>query len=265
MESIFPSTKKLIKILKRDRDTIDMSEIRFIFPVQILPLAALISEKKLPYEKPSSLDCSGYLNHLGFPDGFTKFDRAASGHIPIYKFSGQELNSEKDEILKNLTDICLDKLGSPEGSVNALNVSIGEIIANIEDHSSADFGWINAQYYPSKKCLEMCILDKGIGISKRYQQVGKGFSNDLESLKNAIEGESSKKEKIRGSGLPTFTKMITQGFGGEMLIISGSAIVYANQKVAPIVKAITADWDGTIVAFRVPKNYKSIDYTKYID
>ena len=268
MESIITPTKNLIQFLKLCDNTVDLSSMRFLHPIQILPLAAMISEKSLNFIPPRSSECSSYLGHFNFPDGLTEFV-SSKQFIPIYKFSAakadQKSTTDKSNILANLLDICLVKLGSPEGLVNALTLAVDEIISNIEDHSDAKYGWINAQYYPKKKYLDMCIVDTGITINGKYEKVGMIFENDLEALKKALEGESSKPEKIRGSGLPTFTKMITKGLKGEIVIISGSAIVYANKNTDPLVQKLSVRWNGTIVALRIPKNLAVIDYTDFIE
>lgn len=268
MESMIKPTKDLIRFLKITDNTVDLSSMDFLYPIQILPLAAMISERSLKYVPPSNQDCTTYLRRFNFPDGLTEFI-ASEKFIPIYKFSASKTNTQSSEdksgILDNLLKICLMKLGSPRGLVNALSLAIDEIISNIEDHSAAKYGWINAQYYPTKKYLDMCIVDTGITIKGKYDRVGMLFENDLEALKKALEGESSKPEKIRGSGLPTFTKMITRGLQGEMVIISGSAIVYADKNHDPIIQKLSVRWDGTIVALRIPKNLASIDYTDYIE
>lgn len=267
METILKPTKDLIKILKTMDGKIDLSSVCFTYPIMILPLAALVSEQSLDCIPPKDQACANYLKYFNFPDGFTEFI-SSQKFIPIYKFSASKNDeksiTDKSNILKNLLGICLRKIGSPSGSANALNISVDEIISNIEDHSDAKYGWINAQYYPNKKYLDICIVDRGITINGKYKKVGKSYENDSEALKCALLGESAKKEKIRGSGLPTFTNMVTQGFKGEMIIISGEAIVYANEKRNPVVQKLSVRWKGTVVAFRIPVNSQPIDYTLYI-
>ena len=268
METLLKPTKKLIETLKKSNNQIDLSLVDFSFPIMILPLAALISEKSLSHTLPKNQQCADYLKYFNFPNGFTEFV-SSTKYIPIYKFSASKADaksiSDKSEILKNLISICLEKLGTPKGSVDALNISVDEIISNIEDHSEAKYGWINAQYYPTKEYLDICILDRGITINGKYKKVGKDFGDDREALKCALYGESAKPEKLRGSGLRTFTKMVTQGFKGEMIIISGDAIVYANEKSDSLIQKLSLRWDGTIVALRIPKNSKPINYALYID
>lgn len=268
MESILRPTKDLIGALRSAEDSVDLSCIDFTYPIMILPIAALVSEKSIDFTLPKNKNCAEYMKYFNFPNGSTEF-KLSSKYIPICKFfatkNDQVALAKKSKILKNLIGICLDKLGSPGGSVNALTLSIYEIISNIEDHSAAKYGWINAQYYPKKKYLDVCIADRGITINGRYKEAGKYLKNDQEALKSALSGESVKPEIIRGSGLPTFIKMITGGFKGEIVIISGDAIAYANKDKSPVIKKLTVRWDGTVVAFRVPKNMKRIDYAQYID
>ena len=268
METILNSTKNLIKLLNNANDIVDLSDTKFMYPIELLPISALISENSKTYINPKDEVCKSYLNYFNFPNGLTKPKLPSSKYIPIYKFSASKKDDkslrDKSIILENLIAICLSKLGSPEGSVSALNLAIDEIISNIEDHSEAEFGWINAQFYPAKEYLDVCMLDSGITIAGKYKKVGIEY-NDLEALKNAMEGKSTKPEKTRGSGLRTFVSMINNGFDGEIVIISGSAISYASKTSKPVVQKISVYWKGTIVAFRIPKTLSPIDYVQFID
>lgn len=269
MESILIPTKKLIKLLKTQEKIIDLSSIKFSQPIITLPLAALISEEKLEFKKPANGNCFGYLKYFNFPNGLTKFEKISSGYIPIYKFSAAKKDQrsliDKSEIIENLIKICTEKIGSPKGAINALELAVDEIIDNIEEHSEAQYGWINAQYYPTKEYLDMCILDRGITILGNYKKHGISISDDSEALKNALEGLSTRPETIRGSGFRTFTNMIRGGFGGEMVVISGRAIAYANKQDLPLVKNLSLDWQGTIIAIRIPRRSEPINYTLYIE
>lgn len=269
METLIEPTKNLIKLLCNIDNVVDLSETKFLHPIELLPIAALISENSVKYIKPDDKDYQSYLNYFNFPNGLTKPSPNLSKYIPIYKFSASKKDDkslhDKSTILECLISICLSKLGSPAGSVSALNLTIDEIISNIEDHSEAEFGWINAQFYPQKEYLDVCILDRGITMLGKYKKVGITYKDDLEALKNAIEGKSTKPEKTRGSGLRTFVNMINNGFGGEIVIISGNAISYASKTRKPIVQKISIYWKGTIVAFRIPKTLDPIDYVQFID
>ena len=176
MESILEPTKNLINLLTNTDSFVDLSNAKFMYPIELLPIAALISESSKKYIKPTNENCNAYLNFFNFPNGLMKPQPPSSKYIPIYKFfaSNNDDKSLRDKsiILESLIAICLSKLGSPEGSVSALNLAIDEIISNIEDHSEAKFGWINAQFYPKKKYLDVCMLDRGITITGKYKKVG---------------------------------------------------------------------------------------------
>lgn len=270
MESLLSPTKKLIEILKSMETNVDLSGINFLQPIITLPIAALISEEKISYTKPKSEQCLEYLDYFKFPDGYTQYKTLSSKYIPIYKFSALKNDTkmifDKSGIIDNLIKICIKEIGSPHGAVNALSLAIEEIIDNIEQHSEAKYGWINAQFYPTKGYLDICILDRGITLLGNYQKNGISISDDTEALKNALEGLSTKlPESVRGSGLRTFTNMIRGAFEGQMVMISGSAIAYADKKQEPNVQKLSINWQGTIVAIRIPKSSNPIDYSKYIE
>lgn len=270
MESLLNPAKNLIKILKSESDIIDLSGVNFWQPIITLPLASLISEEKCNYIKPTKEECLGYLDYFNFPNGYTKFKTESSHYIPIYKFSASKSDiktlHDKSGIIENLMKICVQKIGSPKGAINVLSLAIEEIIDNIEEHSEAKYGWINAQYYPIKGYLDMCILDRGISILGNYRKNGISMSDDTEALKNALEGLSTKiSENMRGSGLRTFTNMVRGAFEGQMIMISGSAIAYADKTHNPAIQRVSINWPGNIVSIRIPARSKPIDYTKYID
>lgn len=270
MESLLSPAENLIKILKNEGNIIDLSSVDFCQPIITLPLASLISEEKLEYIKPKSEKCLGYLDYFNFPNGYTEYKNPSSKYIPIYKFSVSKGNEktlhDKSGIIENLMKICVQKIGSPRGAINGLSLATEEIIDNIEEHSEAKYGWINAQYYPTKRYLDMCILDRGITLLENYQKNGISTSDDTEALKNALEGLSTKiTEKMRGSGLRTFTSMIREAFEGEMIMISGSAIAFASKTQDPVVQKISVNWPGTIVAIRIPERSEPVDYAKYIE
>lgn len=270
MESLLSPAKNLIKILKNEGNIIDLSEINFWQPIITLPLASFISEAKLEFIKPKNEKCLGYLDYFNFPNGYTKYENSSSKYIPIYKFSASKNDAktlrDKSGIIENLMKICVQKIGSPHGAINGLSLAVEEIIDNIEEHSKAKYGWINAQYYPTKRYLDMCILDRGVTLLENYQKNGISMSDDTEALKNALEGLSTKIiEKMRGSGLRTFTSMIREAFEGEMIMISGPAIAYASKKQEPIVQKISVNWPGIIVAIRIPERSEPVDYAKYIE
>lgn len=268
MESLINPTKNLFSILNQSDKLIDLSNIKWLYPIEILPLAALISENNLRYQYPLDTKCKEYLKYFKFPKGLQKYTKNSFYCLPIYNFSASMKNisslQTKSEIISNLIDVFAKNIGSPKGAINALSLAIDEIISNIEDHSEALRGWIHGQHYPNKKFLDVCILDRGITIKGCYQKNGRKIFEDKDALIKALQGESSKPEKIRGTGLRTFIEIILGAFGGEVIIISGNAIFYSSKKTKPIIKNLSIRWQGTIIAFRIPKMTKNIDYTKYI-
>lgn len=271
MESLIKPVKNLIKLLKNADKIIDLDQEKWLHPFEILPIAAIVSENNLDYIGPANEKCREYLKYFEFPYGLDQFQRMSTKFIPIYRFISSADDSKsikiKSDIIDNLTKIFIEKIGSPSHIANAMNLMVDEVISNVRDHSDSQYGWIHAQHYPTKQYLDVCILNTGTTIFEKYKKRKVKFpiKNDIDALKKALQGYSSKPEMIRGSGLRTFVNMIRKGFKGEFVIISGSAIAYGAYSKIPIVQKISIKWQGTIIAFRIPDSQGKIDYTKYIE
>lgn len=226
--------KNLIKNLKNIEDVVDLSALKWMYPLEILPISALISDKKLEYILPKNEECRNYLKYFHFPNGLQIY-RRSDNYIPIYNFTASSKTKSsieiKSKILDSLISLFVQKIGSPKGALNALSLAIEESISNIEDHSGSEKGWIHAQFYQKKNFLDICILDTGRTFRENYIHHHKAVGSDTEALSRAIKGVSTKIEEIRGSGLPTFVNLARKAFKGEFVIISGKALAYGSLKL----------------------------------
>ena len=104
---------------------------------------------------------------------------------------------------------------------------IEETLDNITEHSNSDRGFIFAQSYPTKGYLDLCIADRGVSLLGSYQRIqGNEISTDLEAIEAANRGLSSKNlpdAENRGYGIYTSKRMLTEGLGGQYLLLSGSS------------------------------------------
>ena len=121
-------------------------------------------------------------------------------------------------------------------------------------------GRIDGDYY------EFSFLDDGITIPNSLKKVNYPIKNDSDALLKAINGLSSKKELgyvERGTGLNNTTNIVTSGSDGELLIVSGCALIHIT-KDNIIAREIPNDCiDGTLVSLRMKLN-KKIDIYKYL-
>ncbi len=125
------------------------------------------------------------------------------------------------------------------------------------------------QNYPSKCFLDICILDRGVGIRGSYinHHIGE-IPNDQIALRQAINVQSTKQiAETRGYGINTSRRMLVDGIKGKFFLFSGSAFyIYTNdlEQITPLERFYS--WKGTMLALRVPRDIPAnFDYTSYLE
>lgn len=148
---------------------------------------------------------------------------------------------------------------------NAIYYPIEELVENIFQHSGRHEGHVFAQYYPTKEFLDLCIVDRGIGLATSYKQ-GRGLSvSDEEAIEMALEGYSVKPEESRGYGIRTSKRVICEGLNGEFVLISGKAALYSSKHKNVIYDLPDFYWEGVIVAYRIPKPQHPVDIYPFLE
>lgn len=146
-----------------------------------------------------------------------------------------------------------------------LKSSFGEIFNNIKDHSSENTGLIFAQYFPRKKLngipgyIDISISDFGVGIgnSMRNSKTHLEYSefSDLTALSEAIMTNitSQTTPGNGGRGLPHLIDIVVGDLGGELSIISNSAMIDVRNN-SEETKAIAIDcyYPGTLISMKIP-------------
>lgn len=193
-------------------------------------------------------------------------------YIPIIKFPGcKSKDSIKNDILSVAENIMIRQLNIEGELRKALSYMLTETIDNISEHSESEFGYIFAQYYPSKSYIDICIADNGISILGSYVKSGKGgITNDVEALKSAGKGISTKNlpdTENRGYGISTCKRMLSKGLGGTYLLLSGQAFhLMSEEETSYIGLPDYIKWDGTIVALRIPyKEERMFNFYEYLE
>ncbi|OQX18497.1 MAG: hypothetical protein BWK75_06625 [Candidatus Altiarchaeales archaeon A3] len=232
-EEITHRIKELLKnIVNLNTDTfskdINFEKVLWVTPLSILPLAANITKKmnenpklNIIYPAPSGRYFESYLKSIKFPKGLDQYlFNQDSTYIPILHLNLQ--NKEQ----KNVAEIAINKYVSflknilkdqdfKENIENAIGYVIHEIIDNVFHHSTSQSFWILAQYWKSKKQIEICLLDEGNGFKKAYQNAETPINpkDDIEAIKYALNSTSSKQSYIdseRRYGIRTSLKLITE-------------------------------------------------------
>jgi len=249
----------------------NLYQVEWICPLVILPISAYINNTHSSY-KLEDCKIKSYLQTMKFPvgvDSVDLFEQAISNgksYIPITVLK-QEAGATRDKLETLFQEKISEILGNIKGAESAISYPITELVTNIFEHSKKDVGFICAQIYPSKQYLDICIVDCGRGFAKTYKEERGIQLSDGEALIAAMEGKSTKPdpENKRGTGIRTSKDIICKGLKtGKFILISGSMGLVIDSNTENLVSFPQFYWQGTIVAFRIPKPSNPIDIYKFI-
>jgi len=244
----------------------DLSHVHWVFPILILPIASYIHDTDSAFFPPLRTEVESYLGFVKFPGGVSSVRgmRRGENYIPITLLKEKnpvERTRLQDEFLEMIY-----KVLNPSVEVkNAIYYPIEELVENIFQHSERNEGHVFAQYYPKKEFLDLCIVDRGIGLANSYKK-GKGLDvSDEEAIEMALEGYSVKPEDSRGYGIRTSKRVICEGLDGEFVLISGGAALYSSKYENVIYDLPNFYWGGVIVAYRIPKPKRPVDIYPFLE
>lgn len=246
---MFKDYKKFCKIREKAKinDIIDLSDTTFLRPTTILPLHIFQKKNKFNINYSHDEDFNTYYQTVtGQKQSGKKYKDSYLKITPLPEKSKME-KAFKDiyTILGNFKDLTNNQ--------NAFNYFIEELVLNIYDHSNFDNGYFFLQKYQND--TEIVILDDGISIPGSFGKMTE--VSDVNLLKEALNGKSSKKSDQRGRGLGTSFNMITKGFKGSILLVSRYAAIENTQKTKNIYKLSDSNiFQGTIISIRIPNDTK---------
>ena len=254
----------------------------FLNPISILPLAIICNKEQCDY-----IDDSGqytdYLDVIKFPKGLSINEHMEWNlqkqneitYLPIIRIEKISDVDYKENVVnyfaEDISEIFAKNSGVNRISVkNSISYVISEIFQNAFEHGKDDI-YIFAQYYKTKKFLDVCIADGGVGIADSYNNT----YTDKEGVEKALSGDSSKSTEYgdgeRGYGLRTSVNLVTGGYKGCFAIISGDTYYIEKYHDGKVNKRdgeyhefpSPTKWNGTIVSFRV--NIEEVNYLKYVE
>lgn len=256
---------------------IDMSSCSFLTPFFLLPFTVLIQQEKnrRPIRIIKDMEsgyCKTYLSLIYFEDGLMpenilpeKYEQSLSRYeeltyIPIVSFPANRSSPSiaiRENFMSVLSKLIVKQLRLPTNYVTAVMYLIDEAVNNIVDHSQGQRGYIFAQYYPSRKFIDICVADGGIGIYQNYINNGiEEVTSHKVALQYAGSGRSTKERpdaESRGFGISSSKAMVADGLDGKYLLLSGNAFLYKsaqNESITEMPKLFK--WGGTIVGLRIP-------------
>jgi hypothetical protein len=236
---------------------LDLSNERWFYPTSLLPLGIFkIKNPEIRVTLPSDLDVCNYSDVI---TGEREIMPRKS-YISIINIPKRE--DERDKALDRLNDFCSTYVGGK----TAFLYFIGELVDNIYEHSSFSTAYIMAQKYEAKQFTEVCIIDDGISIPTSYENAGNEVNSDKDALKLALSGISTKVDNERGHGLRSSVKLLTKGYQGTCLIVSGNGVLEADDFTGKTFCSIDKEhiYNGTLISTRIPFQGENVNVYDYV-
>ena len=172
------------------------------------------------------------------------------------KLPKSRIESDKTQFIGNY----VENLDSTYGSYFVLRHVISELSNNVYDHSKDEHkdlqSYIYSKLNQKHNKLDISVVDDGISIPELFDKNDVHFENDCHAIGKAIGPFSTVSDNLyeRGNGLRTVVRLISEGNGGEILIVSrGGAFHIINEKFKYYLLHEKHKFNGTLVSIRVNK------------
>jgi hypothetical protein len=139
-----------------------------------------------------------FYSSLGLPIGQNPDEDytgpAGNNFIPIMKVDVSAVKKSVDEYrdIKYISrQIAIVASRGDDKLFKYINYCVVEILRNVIEHSESNYLWYAAQFWTSDNCVEVCIMDEGIGIQTSLRQELGGDEEDILRF-SLVPGCSSK-------------------------------------------------------------------------
>lgn len=233
-----------------NRKSIELRVEKWATPFSILPLAIYASQLGLKITTGrNSQRVKRYLKQIIFPEGTTNLGWGRStSYLPISILKIED----DDEILSKYEELILQSIKNESlrsSFHNSLKYLTSEMVTNIKEHAHVDKYWIFSQYWPASEICEITIADTGIGYLESYRGTEYEVDNHADAISNALQGNSSKDDIERGTGIPGMINIFCKGYGGCVAIISGDTLFFMEKEVQDFY-SLEVDWAGVFIGLR---------------
>ena len=237
LENLFDNYREFEKIVenKTENDEIDLSDLE-LNPTTILPLLSVSKKENLIFSCENSYDY--LLNVLKGDELFSQLPKS-------------RIESDSSDFISGY----MDKLDSDYGSYFALRHIISELTNNVYDHAKPNSHDLNSYIFSkldnNLKKLDICVIDDGLSIPGLFELANVNFKNDCHALEKAIGAFSTVSDTFyeRGNGLRTIVRLVVEGNGGELLLVSRNGLLHINnEKYKYYLLNDEHKFNGTLVA-----------------
>lgn len=227
---------------------LDTSMHDFLAPTTLIPLLNFIDEKDINLK--THPKTKQYVNNI--------VNKRTINTNTEYKTLLPETMEQRQELA--IVEDMVNKI-NPEYNQYIINHTLNEMINNIYEHSpfgvnSTKKAYIYAQEYPNLEKLDICIRDDGLSIGGNFRSKGINV-DDCEAIFKATSKNSTSKEKDekdKGNGLWTTIRLVVEGNGGNILIVSGNGYLYIESKEKYTYGKLTENYfKGTMISVRLFK------------
>lgn len=267
----FSTTKRLVELIgnlkeldnakRRRRKSADLCEVGWVSPISILPIAVYANNHEIQVSCSEEDDAIfTYLDAICFQQGTEEPSISHKNYLPITRLSCDDRN---DCVLNKYEDLILGNIPQEDRkpSTNSIKLLTSELLANIREHARVDDYWILAQYWNASRTCEIAMCDTGIGYKESYRGTPFEVEQHVDAIQNALHGRSSKSSEERGAGIPTIVRMFVEGYGGEVVILSGDSLLYVHKNES-MPHQSNINWQGSLVGIRF--KLKQIDFYQYL-
>ena len=171
-------------------------------------------------------------------------------NLPESKFKQQNMG---------FIDIVMEKLDTEYGGNFVLRHVLAELTYNIHEHAfenNQKTDAIIAIKLQNEGKLDISIIDDGMSIPGRFEKSNVVFADDYAAVEKAINNFSTVSENPyeRGNGLWTTIRLVIEGNGGEILIISRNALLHiTNEDYEYKLLDNEKLFNGTLISIRLNK------------
>jgi len=247
----------------------NLADVSWAYPLVVLPLAAYIHSTGSTFTFGNS-PVRSYLENISFPKGadsvsaFQHQTQKGKNFVPISVLK-KDAREQRERLETLFLEMIYKILGNTKGTENAIYYPVAEFVSNIFDHSKKDEGFVFGQLYQNKNFLDMCIVDSGRGLANAYKEENQETLSDVDAIRRALEGYSTKRDKERGYGIRTSIRVVCEALKGEFVLLSGNAAFLSFDGKKRIVNLPDFYWQGVIISYRIPKPTHPINITPYIE
>lgn len=261
LEKDFEKTKKI---------SLDFSEVQWFIPCSMILISNKIRDimdrefTTIEYKAPVDERAKSHMEKIGFPLGNTE---DGGSYVSIKHFkkesgNGKQINKKVNELIT----LIQEKLPYQFG--DSIKYILGELSDNIDNHSEFRRASLMAQYYPTKKIVDIAVFDNGISIPALFERSNIYFEGDTDAIKKAVWGEVTTKQNeiTRGFGLRTCKKLSMEGLKGELYVVSRKGILLLKSGEEPLFRdLVDKSLKGTFFYLRLKTPKKKLDIYDFVE